>query len=105
MHFNRTIIISGIVLLVCACAPSLYMPSETDAAHQQTSLEQLLTGRTTYVNKCSSCHSLFLPQQFTKKEWQVNVNKMQNGAKINDVEKESILKYLSIKAKEEVKNN
>ena len=49
-------------------------------------------GEILYRSKCSSCHSLLPPSEHTYKKWEEYVNKY--GKKLNDKEKEEILKYL-----------
>lgn len=91
------------VLLLAAglisCVSALYIPIQKDAISQNTSLEKLQQGRSLYINNCASCHNLHLPSEFTKKEWEPVLNKMQKRAKINDSEKEQIAAYLGTNCK------
>jgi nitrate/TMAO reductase-like tetraheme cytochrome c subunit len=75
----------------------LYLPVNDDAQRVGTSLDTLKNGRTLYINNCASCHNLYSPEKFTSKEWRKNVTAMQKRAKINDAQKEIILKYLTAK--------
>jgi cytochrome c2 len=70
----------------------LYVPIE---AINSVSLEDLKTGREIYVKKCSSCHQLYLPNQYTEKVWMNNLNEMQDRAKISDAEKQLIYQYIT----------
>jgi cytochrome c5 len=88
-----SIILIAIIASV-SCSSALYTPSES----QQTasaSLAQLQEGRKLYVQKCGSCHTLYLPEKYTKLQWQQFLNEMQQKASIDNLEKEQILKYVS----------
>lgn len=87
------------IILFCKCGPVLYMPVATDAQRVGTTLDTLLQGRRLYVNNCASCHSLYSPERYSANEWQTYVNRMQKKAKINDAQKENILKYLISKCR------
>jgi len=89
-----TIITLIIITVSVSCSTALYIPSES----QQTtsaSLSQLTEGRKLYVQKCGSCHTLYLPEKYTKLQWQHFLDEMQLKASIDNPEKEQILKYLS----------
>ena len=79
------------ILFLISCASELYQPIN---GTEKTSLEDLKKGRTIYVNKCSTCHQLRLPNKFNSNEWEVNLNKMQPKAKITENEKQLIYQYL-----------
>ncbi|MFZ4399554.1 MAG: hypothetical protein ACOYO1_05945 [Bacteroidales bacterium] len=88
-----------IFLGLSGCIASLYLPTEEDAKIYNIPLTTLKEGRELYINKCSSCHNLYLPSNYTKHEWSLNLNKMQKRAKIDSTQKENITKYLEINAK------
>lgn len=77
--------------LFFSCSSQLYIPLE---AVSNVSLDDLKTGREIYVKKCSNCHQLHLPKQYTEKVWLTNLNEMQNRAKISDDEKQLIYQYI-----------
>jgi mono/diheme cytochrome c family protein len=79
-----------IALLIFGCSPSLYKPDVADAKLQ----ESLLAGRKIYVSRCSNCHNLHLPKEFTSEIWKKQVDLMQVRAGISDDEKNLILNYL-----------
>lgn len=79
------------ILLLFSCSSQLYVPIE---ATSTVSLEDLKTGREIYVKKCSSCHQLHLPNQYTEKAWKANLTEMQDRAKITDAEKQLIYQYI-----------
>ncbi len=99
MYFKKLVIILIITTILIECATPLYLPTEIDAKNCNTSVEKLKMGRELYLKKCGGCHSLYLPSQYTKHEWQKIMNEMQKPAKINNYQKELIIKYLIIKSK------
>ena len=82
------------IIVLFACKSALYIPTK-ETVGEQANLETLKNGRTLYVNKCSSCHALYLPEKYSKKEWIKWVNNMAPKAKITDQEKELIQAYLT----------
>ena len=91
----KKIIIFSLVLgcIIYSCSPTLYKPVTTDTVKQK----QLNTGRTIYVDHCSSCHNLHLPKEFNAEGWKKHLDTMQVKAKISDSEKQLILEYLTFK--------
>lgn len=94
-----------IPLLGCVqCAPALVKPIPEDVVWmnrkqpaQPTTLNDLEHGRELYVLKCSGCHTLPLPQEYSAADWEKIVRKMIVGLKleINDHEESRINLYLS----------
>ena len=74
-----------------ACRPTLYVPESSNAVKQQ----QLLEGRKLYVSHCSSCHNLHFPAEYDRKRWDIQLEKMQYRARINDKEMHLIYDYLT----------
>jgi hypothetical protein len=87
------------VVLIYKCSTALYIPTSVEAQKSGVSLDTLLMGREMYVKNCGSCHSLFLPEQYTKSGWSLHLDSMQRRSDINDQQKEIILKYLESKSK------
>lgn len=81
----------GVAYFLLSCSPLLYIPQSVNAEEQ----EKLLSGRKLYVKHCSSCHNLYLPQYFPAEKWKMNLNEMQERAKISELEKQLILQYLT----------
>jgi hypothetical protein len=75
------------------------MPTETDSKQYNIPLDSLINGRALLINKCSSCHNLYLPTQYTKQEWLPIIDKMQKRAKIDNSQKEIITSYLGLSCK------
>jgi mono/diheme cytochrome c family protein len=92
---QRYCVIGAILMVagwVAGCAPALYKPDP--AQTYQVPLEQLLEGRKLYVSACGSCHSLYLPHQYSMEVWRHNLDEMQERSKISDLQKELIFTYL-----------
>jgi hypothetical protein len=94
-----TLIMAIAFLVFYECAPALYMPATADAQRTGIALDTLIEGRNLYLKNCASCHNLYPPERFTAKEWNKNVTRMQSKAKINNGQKEMVLKYLTAKSK------
>lgn len=81
-------------IVLFACKSALYVPSK-ETIKADVNIETLKKGRALYVNNCSSCHALYLPEKYSKKEWIKSVDDMAPKAKITNEEKELILAYLT----------
>lgn len=82
------------LILSCSCSTALYIPTENQET-SNVSLKDLKDGRSAYINKCGSCHTLIVPGKYSAKEWDKWVINMEPKAKITPLEKEQILKYLT----------
>ena len=92
----KKLIVFCSLILLFSCSPQLYIPIE---ATSNIPLEELKKGRDLYVNSCASCHQLYLPSKFSKKEWEENLDRMQPKAKITDAEKQLIYQYITSEPK------
>jgi hypothetical protein len=91
----RTLFFTLLVSLVfSSCTSELWVPTEADAT-PKVSFEELQKGRRKYVEKCSSCHSLYLPEKYSPAQWRIIVDDMEDEAKMNPGEKDLIVKYLT----------
>ena len=88
----RVVLLSG-ALCVVGCASSLYVPTADDV-RAGGSLTTLLQGREVYVQKCGSCHLLYLPETLGEAEWGNRLNEMAGRAKLSVSEKEIVFEYL-----------
>lgn len=86
------LLIAGIMY---QCSSALKVPTVSDALKSNTSLDTLLAGRSLYVKNCGSCHNLHLPNEYDAAGWKLELDKMQEPAKINDKKKEVIYRYLT----------
>jgi len=94
----------GILLFIsvlAGCVSGLYMPTVTDATRQNMPLKSLNAGRSLYVKSCGSCHNLYLPSRYTKREWNNIVDKMKERSKIDNKQVTLINQYLELSAKKE----
>jgi hypothetical protein len=71
------------VLLLRACAPWLPHASASDTAfarerRPEVTLGELEQGRTLYVRRCASCHSLKDPASVPAREWPAKIAEMQS---------------------------
>ena len=91
--FVGTILLVAVILLY-ACATALYVPVQSNTA-QGSDISRLRIGRRLYVDKCSSCHVLILPEKYSTDEWLYWVNDMAERSKLEEGESEMILYYLA----------
>ena len=93
---KKTISVVYIVVFAVAisCTSALYIPSARQET-STTSLSELKLGRKLYIQKCGSCHTLFLPEKYTKQEWNHWLDEMEPLVSMNTSEKERIFKYLT----------
>jgi len=89
-----------LIFVLQACSPGLYIPTLADSQKSGVSADSLAIGRKIYVNNCSNCHSLYRPEHFTKRDWAKVMPVMQKKAKINNEQRELIVKYLEVHYKE-----
>lgn len=89
-----------VVLSIYKCTSALYKPNLSDAQKSGTSIDTLIAGRKFYIISCGSCHSLYLPERYTKAEWRKTMDNMQERSNITVEQKELILKYLESKSKD-----
>ena len=80
--------------VVFACSTALYVPNE-NARISKEDLSEMQKGRTVYINKCGSCHSLFVPEKYSTNEWKVQVEHMGPKAHLTSLETEEVLKYVT----------
>ena len=91
MDFKKQITIVIISSLFISCASQLYIPTESI---NSVSVENLKEGRELYVKNCSSCHQLYMPNQYDAVTWKHNLDEMQARAKITDDQKKLVYDYL-----------
>ena len=90
---KKILTVSAWLILLSGCAASLYQPLPEHAT-ASVSHEQLVEGRSLYVSKCGSCHSLYLPHQYTPEVWAHNLDEMQERSKMSDAEKKLVYDYI-----------
>ena len=98
----------AIPMLACftACgSAAVPQPTAADASRGSAhfpdlTLSELTQGRTLYVSRCGSCHTLKRPSELPAAQWQVEVTEMRNknGVRLSDAEAQAITRYLAIAA-------
>lgn len=59
-----------------------------------TTLEQLNEGSAIMNNQCSRCHGTKKIANYTEEKWEKEINKMAPKAKITDIQKENLRRYI-----------
>jgi hypothetical protein len=72
---------------------SLYTPTGTDVTANAT-LDELLQGRTLYINHCGDCHGLYSPDGRTVSEWKSAIAVMGPRTSLTAAEITLVTKYL-----------
>ena len=85
---------------VSACASTVPHPTQFDvtrarATRPTLTLEQLVTGRALYVNKCGGCHALFAPRAFSAERWPAEVDEMARRVTLQARDRDLIVGYLT----------
>ncbi len=80
--------------IIFACSTTLYIPKE-GAGTSKEELKELNLGRTAYIKKCASCHTLYLPEKYSTAAWSSKVHEMSDRAKLSKEEEIQVIKYLS----------
>lgn len=96
----------GLFAAVAACGASrVPVPTAADASRASAhfpdvTLNELSHGRTLYVSRCGSCHTLKPPAELSAEQWQTEVTDMRakNGVKLSDEEARAIIRYLTVAA-------
>ena len=89
-------------LAACGGSP-IPRPTAADAARGSAhfpdlTLAELSHGRTLYVSRCGSCHTLKPPSELSAEQWQTEVTEMRakNGVRLSDSDAQAIIRYLAI---------
>ena len=90
-----------LLLVILACSPALYIPTLSDSQKTGVPSDTLALGRKLYVDKCSGCHNLYLPERFTEKQWEDIMPLMQMKANCSDQDIMMITKYLKARYKKD----
>jgi mono/diheme cytochrome c family protein len=89
----------GAFPMACATTGGVPVPdaitvSRADSQWPGTTLIDLQKGRNAYAQNCASCHNLYDASHLSPIQWELIMVKMQKKAKIDDLTKDSILRYL-----------
>lgn len=90
------------VMLAWACgSASLPTPNTSDlklteAKWPGTTLDQLSSGRRTYLQKCGTCHSIKSENAVPRDAWEATIERMRtkNGVRLSDEQAADIARYL-----------
>lgn len=99
-----------LLMVVCACTSSKNTDTKKDESNPELilakervpgiTIEQLKHGNRVYIRKCSSCHALHKPSQYTAEQWHPILVKMFERSKVRDsTTKALITEYLVAKSK------
>lgn len=96
---RRRLLATLLCVVLSGCA-GIAHPSDADVARAQArwpeatqaSLEE---GRRLYVTRCSNCHPLHKPSEYTTARWDTLLTKMAPRAHLSDAQKEQIRAYLT----------
>ena len=83
------------IIIIIACSPGLYIPTLADSQRTGVSIDTLKMGRDLYIDNCGSCHNLYKPELYTKKELAKILPTMKRKAKCNNNDMMLITKYLN----------
>lgn len=93
--------LAATALLIAGCAGSGSIPAPTaknveyaGRNGQVTTLAALKVGRSLYIGRCSSCHSLKAPAALTPADWPEMVQRMADNAKLTEDQERAITQYL-----------
>jgi cytochrome c5 len=97
--------LAGLALLVGCGGSPIPKPTAADATRASlhfpdVTLSELEHGRTLYVSRCGSCHTLKRPAELSAERWEIEVSEMRakNGVKLSDDEARAIVRYLATAA-------
>jgi len=103
---KKLLIIAVIILGVVGCATvSKLQPKQEELSAMQqkvpdVTLDRLVEGYKLYKTKCSGCHGLHSPREYTAAQWDKNLEEMFPKAKIGDDASKSLIRdYLHAKSK------
>lgn len=89
-------------ILVC-CSPIVFKPTIEDASFakkkwEDSSIEGLNSGFKLYTAKCSGCHYLPIPKDYSEKKWLETMPEMGEKSHLSHEEYDLILKYVITKS-------
>ena len=100
---RRIVIIIGASSLLAAAGCGVRIPQVTPelvavAVQRDATVtaERLERGRSLYVNRCGSCHSLSAPGEYSEREWNSWVHKMAPKSRLNRSQEMNIVTFLVV---------
>lgn len=82
---------------LAGCAAYVPMPDALMAGGDDARLEDLKSGRSLYINKCSGCHALIPVDRYDDAKWTSEVEEMLRlkKVKLSDTDRDQLLRYLT----------
>ncbi|MGZ3423754.1 MAG: hypothetical protein ACXVEF_19890 [Polyangiales bacterium] len=93
-------LLPSLLFLASSCATTqVPMPTaqQASAAAERwpgTTQEELVAGRTLFVERCSGCHTLPVPDSHTPDSWPKLIDEMADRSKLTKAERARVLHYL-----------
>lgn len=99
MKKTQKILLIGAAIFLVYCRSQKYIPSSNEIQVAQTMWEQadstfLSMGSKLYERKCSSCHFLYKPKNYSVRQWKSLLPEMSSKAKLTNEEFLAINVYL-----------
>ncbi len=96
---KQFIMLLGAAIILVYCSTQRYIPSSKEIQLAQTQWEQadstyLSKGNQLYELKCSGCHYLYKPKNYTIDQWKKLLPEMKDKAKLTEEEYKTIKVYL-----------
>jgi hypothetical protein len=96
---RKEVVFFIVMFALSACTVMLpqVSPKQADwAARQWPGMDatKLENARILYVNRCSGCHNLVLPEAHSLDKWNVILSTMAPRAKLSNEEKEQVRQYI-----------
>jgi hypothetical protein len=93
-----------VTTVFAACASAIPIPDESDLKNTpgqelNSSIDELRSHRELYIQKCSGCHGLYLPSQYSQTEWKKILPMMNQKSKLSAAEAAGIERYLLLYAR------
>lgn len=99
---NRLICLALLFIGLSACVGTMLphvSPAQAEWAGRKwpgMDAAQLEAARVLYVDRCSGCHNLVLPETRSLEKWDVVLSSMAPRAKLTPDEREKIWRYISV---------
>jgi hypothetical protein len=95
----------GLIACLAGCAATLPLLTQDDAQRAvrrwpDATLQNLNQGRDLYIDRCSGCHSLHPPDEYSEANWRLEIERMKTRARLTESQKELVLRYLILNSSE-----
>jgi len=92
------VLLAVAILAGCvACGATVHEQREVGLRNAETDLER---GQVYYETSCQRCHALYMPRSFSASAWNHYVNRYGPRARLDDAQKELVLRYLHANARD-----